>query len=72
MGILRTFPEHAIRMALLAAAITIAIMAAVLLAFAATAGPGSSAPATVPVHTRPLVQTAPAWVADPLSPVTLQ
>ena len=76
MDVLHAFPRHAARMAALAGAITILVMALVLLfpfdslrpADQPAATPTRSAPAVPPA---PIVQVGPDWAVRPLSPVTI-
>lgn len=75
MGILHPFPRHAFRAALLAAAVTILVMALLLLfPFDALKSGNAPAPSSAPaqsVPARPIVQRGPDWVVNPLAPVTI-
>lgn len=76
MDVLHAFPRHAMRMAALAGAITVLVMALVLLfpfdslrpADEPAATPTRTAPA---VPAEPLVKVGPDWAVRPLSPVTI-
>jgi hypothetical protein len=77
MDILHAFPRHAVRLAVLAAAMTVLVMALVLLfpfgelrsADEPPAAPSHGAPAVPPA---PIVQTGPDWAVRPLAPVTIE
>ena len=76
MDVLHAFPRHAMRMAALAGAITVLVMALVLLfpfdslrpADEPAATPTRTAPA---VPAEPIVKVGPDWAVRPLAPVTI-
>ncbi len=76
MGVLHAFPRHATRMAALAGAITVLVMALVLLfpfdGLRPADEPAATPPRTAPaVPSAPIVQLGPDWAVRPLSPVTI-